>query len=49
VEQIGILRELLKVATTPFQQIRVLLVLISSQFDYTPGAAGYMNADVWKR
>jgi hypothetical protein len=27
----------------------VLLVLISSQFDYTPGAAGYMNADVWKR
>ena len=43
------MRELLKVAATPFQQIRVLLVLISTQFDYTPGLAGYMNVDVWKR
>ncbi|KAI9594614.1 eukaryotic translation initiation factor 3 subunit 8 N-terminus-domain-containing protein [Syncephalis fuscata] len=47
-EQIGVLRELLKVAATPFQQIRVLLVLISTQFDYTPGVAGYMNVDIWK-
>lgn len=33
---------------TPYQKVRVLLVLVSAQFDYTPGITGYMNVDVWK-
>ncbi|CAJ0845897.1 13880_t:CDS:2 [Entrophospora sp. SA101] len=35
-EQIKILQSLLEVASTPYQQIRVLLALIPAQFDYSP-------------
>ncbi|GBB90228.1 hypothetical protein RclHR1_01710028 [Rhizophagus clarus] len=47
-EQIKVLQKLLGVAATPYQQIRVLLALIPSQFDYYPGMSSYMNVDMWK-
>jgi translation initiation factor 3 subunit C len=48
-EQIKVLQKLLNVATTPYQQIRVLLALIPAQFDYNPSMSNYMNVDMWKR
>ncbi|CAG8474157.1 18812_t:CDS:2 [Acaulospora morrowiae] len=47
-EQIKILQKLLEVASTPYQEIRVLLALIPSQFDYNPSMSNYMNVDMWK-
>ncbi|CAG8555581.1 14311_t:CDS:10 [Acaulospora colombiana] len=47
-EQIKILQKLLEVAATPYQEIRALLALIPSQFDYNPSMSNYMNVDMWK-
>lgn len=48
-EQVRILERLLVVANTPFQKIRVLLSLISAQFDFAVGLSGYMSIPLWKR
>ncbi|KAG0336898.1 Translation initiation factor 3 subunit c [Podila humilis] len=47
-EQVRILERLLVVANTPFQKIRVLLSLISAQFDFAVGLSGYMSIPLWK-
>ncbi|KAF8977187.1 Translation initiation factor 3 subunit c, partial [Haplosporangium bisporale] len=47
-EQVRILERLLVVANTPFQKIRVLLSLISAQFDFAIGLSGYMSIPLWK-
>ncbi|KAG0010214.1 Translation initiation factor 3 subunit c, partial [Podila clonocystis] len=47
-EQVRILEKLLVVANTPFQKIRVLLSLISAQFDFAVGLSGYMSIPLWK-
>ncbi|KAF9461334.1 eukaryotic translation initiation factor 3 subunit 8 N-terminus-domain-containing protein [Collybia nuda] len=46
-EQIRILEKLLEVAITPYQQIRVLLALISSRFDYNSSVATHMPVELW--
>ncbi|EPQ57410.1 hypothetical protein GLOTRDRAFT_92447 [Gloeophyllum trabeum ATCC 11539] len=46
-EQIRILEKLLEVAVTSYQRIRVLLVLVSSRFDYNASAATHMPAEAW--
>ena len=46
-EQIHILEKLLEVAVTSYQRIRVLLVLISSRFDYNSSVATHMPIDLW--
>ncbi|RPD78594.1 eukaryotic translation initiation factor 3 subunit 8 [Lentinus tigrinus ALCF2SS1-7] len=46
-EQIRILEKLLEVAVTPYQQIRVLLALIASRFDYNSSVATHMPAELW--
>ncbi|KAK9763258.1 Translation initiation factor 3 subunit c [Basidiobolus ranarum] len=48
-EQITILNKLLAVSATPYQKIKVLLVMVSSQFDYVPSITGYMPIESWKR
>lgn len=48
-EQVRILERLLVVANTPFQKIRVLLSLISAQFDFTVSLSGYMSIALWKK
>ncbi|KAI8808227.1 eukaryotic translation initiation factor 3 subunit 8 N-terminus-domain-containing protein [Cladochytrium replicatum] len=46
---ISMLRRLYEGATTnAFQKVRVLLVLIPAQFDYTPPITGFMSTDMWK-
>jgi len=47
-EQIKVMEKLLDVANTPYQQVRVLLTLISTRFDLTTGAQNYMSQDNWK-
>ncbi|KAF9111228.1 Translation initiation factor 3 subunit c [Mortierella sp. AM989] len=47
-EQVRILERLLVIANTPYQKIRVLLSLISAQFDFAIGISGYMNLPLWK-
>ncbi|KAI0292331.1 eukaryotic translation initiation factor 3 subunit 8 [Multifurca ochricompacta] len=47
VYQIRTLERLLDVAVTPYQQIRVLLALISSRFDYNASVASYMPIEMW--
>ncbi|KAF9186800.1 Translation initiation factor 3 subunit c [Haplosporangium sp. Z 767] len=47
-EQVRILEKLLTIANTPYQKIRVLLNLISAQFDFATGLSGYMNIPLWK-
>ncbi|TFK54399.1 eukaryotic translation initiation factor 3 subunit 8 [Heliocybe sulcata] len=46
-EQTRILEKLLEVAVTSYQQIRVLLVLVSSRFDYNASAATHMPTEAW--
>ena len=48
-EQARILEKLLIVANSPYQRIRVLLALISAQFDFTVGVSGYMTISLWKK
>ncbi|KAG0198473.1 Translation initiation factor 3 subunit c [Mortierella sp. GBA30] len=47
-EQVRILEKLLVIANTPYQKIRVLLSLISAQFDFAVGLSGYMSIPLWK-
>ncbi|KAG0230050.1 Translation initiation factor 3 subunit c [Actinomortierella wolfii] len=47
-EQARILEKLLTIAHTPYQKIRVLLALISAQFDFAIGLSGYMSIPLWK-
>ncbi|KAF9129181.1 Translation initiation factor 3 subunit c [Mortierella sp. 14UC] len=47
-DQVRILDKLLVVANSPYQKIRVLLALVSAQFDFAIGASGYMNIPLWK-
>ncbi|KAF9145699.1 Translation initiation factor 3 subunit c [Linnemannia schmuckeri] len=47
-DQARILERLLVVANSPYQKIRVLLALISAQFDFPIGASGYMTIPLWK-
>ena len=46
-EQIKILEQLLEVAVTSYQRIRVLLALISSRFDYNSSVATHMPIELW--
>jgi translation initiation factor 3 subunit C len=41
-----VLEKLLEVSQTPYQQIRVLLAIISARFDYNPSAV-YMPLELW--
>jgi translation initiation factor 3 subunit C len=47
-EQIKIMEKLYEVATTPYQQVRVLLTLISTRFDLTTGVQTFMSQEQWK-
>jgi translation initiation factor 3 subunit C len=47
-EQIKIMEKLYEVATTPYQQIRVLLTLISTRFDISTGSQTFMSQEQWK-
>ncbi|GJJ69023.1 translation initiation factor 3 subunit C [Entomortierella parvispora] len=47
-EQVRILEKLLLIASSPYQKIRVLLSLISAQFDFATGISGYMSIPLWK-
>lgn len=48
-EQVRILERLFVVANSPYQRIRVLLNLISAQFDFAVGLSGYMSIPLWKK
>ena len=48
VEQIKVMEKLLEIAITPYQQIRVLLAIISTRFDLGSGTAGAMPLEHWK-
>ncbi|RQM06431.1 hypothetical protein DH86_00002274 [Scytalidium sp. 3C] len=47
-EQIKIMEKLYEVATTPYQQVRVLLTIISTRFDLSTGSQTYMSQEQWK-
>lgn len=47
-EQIKVMEKLYEVAVTPYQQIRVLLTLVSARFDLGSGAAASMPLEQWK-
>lgn len=47
-EQIKTMEKLYAVADTPYQQIRVLLTLISTRFDLSTGVQTYMPQEQWK-
>lgn len=47
-EQIKIMEKLYEVATTPYQQIRVLLTLVSARFDLGSGTAAAMPLEHWQ-
>ena len=47
-EQIRVMEKLGEVASTPYQNIRVLLALVSTRFDLTSGSASYMTQEQWK-
>ncbi len=47
-EQIKIMEKLNEIAVTPYQQIRVLLTLVSARFDMGSGTGTSMPLDHWK-
>ncbi|KAG0142247.1 hypothetical protein CROQUDRAFT_662816 [Cronartium quercuum f. sp. fusiforme G11] len=47
-EQLMILEKLLSISSTTYQRIRILLALVSSQFDYNPSAVTHMPSENWK-
>ncbi|KAJ8098823.1 eukaryotic translation initiation factor 3 subunit 8 N-terminus-domain-containing protein [Lipomyces tetrasporus] len=47
-EQIRNMEKMLDVATTIYQKIRVLLVLVATRFDLTTSTASYMPMNQWK-
>jgi len=48
-DQVRILERLFVIANSPYQKIRVLLSLISAQFDFAVGLSGYMSIPLWKK
>ena len=46
-EQIRILEKLLEVTATKYQQIRVLLGLVSARFDYNASVTSHMPIELW--
>ncbi|THH15475.1 hypothetical protein EW146_g5005 [Bondarzewia mesenterica] len=46
-DQIRILEKLLEIAETSYQNIRVLLALISARFDYNASVTSYMPSELW--
>lgn len=47
-EQIQVMEKLNEIANTPYQQIRVLLALVSARFDLGSGASTAMPLEHWK-
>ncbi|PLW16572.1 hypothetical protein PCANC_11752 [Puccinia coronata f. sp. avenae] len=47
-EQLMILDKLLSISTTTYQRIRILLALVSSQFDYNPAITTHLPTEAWK-
>ncbi|ODA80886.1 hypothetical protein RJ55_03846 [Drechmeria coniospora] len=47
-EQIKVMEKLNEIANTPYQQIRVLLTIISARFDLGSGTANVMPLEHWK-
>lgn len=47
-EQIELLLQLLQASTTPYQQLRVLLILLPVRLEYVPPKSGVMHSDMWK-
>jgi len=47
-EQIKIMEKLNEIANTPYQQIRVILTLVSARFDLGSGAGNSMPLEHWK-
>lgn len=47
-EQIKMMEKLYSIAETPYQQIRVLLTLISTRFDLSTGVQTFMSQEQWK-
>ncbi|KAF3064970.1 Eukaryotic translation initiation factor 3 subunit C [Daldinia childiae] len=48
IEQIKIMEKLLEVAATPYQQIKVLLTIVSARFDLGSGGTASMPLEHWK-
>ncbi|KAI8960405.1 eukaryotic translation initiation factor 3 subunit C [Daldinia sp. FL1419] len=48
IEQIKIMEKLLEVAATPYQQIKVLLTLVSARFDLGSGSSASTPLEHWK-
>ncbi|KJZ73779.1 Eukaryotic translation initiation factor 3 subunit C [Hirsutella minnesotensis 3608] len=48
VEQIKVMEKLNEIANTPYQQIRVLLTLVSARFDLGSGTSNAMPLEHWK-
>lgn len=48
VEQIKVMEKLNEIANTPYQQIRVLLSIVSARFDLGSGTSNTMPLDHWK-
>jgi translation initiation factor 3 subunit C len=48
VEQIKVMEKLLEIANTPYQQIRVLLTIVSARFDIGTGISNSMPLEHWK-
>ena len=47
-EQIKVMERLLEIANTPYQQIRVLLTIVSARFDLGSGTTNVMPLEHWK-
>ncbi|KAI1409472.1 eukaryotic translation initiation factor 3 subunit C [Hypoxylon sp. FL1857] len=47
-EQIKIMEKLYEVAVTPYQQIKVLLTIVSARFDLSSGGSASMPLEHWK-
>ncbi|KAI0378659.1 eukaryotic translation initiation factor 3 subunit 8 N-terminus-domain-containing protein [Hypomontagnella monticulosa] len=48
IEQIKIMEKLHEVAATPYQQIKVLLTIVSARFDLSSGGSASMPLEHWK-
>ena len=47
-EQIKVMEKLFEIANTPYQQIRVLLTLVSTRFDLSTGTGNVIPLEQWK-
>ncbi|KAK2590433.1 Translation initiation factor 3 subunit c [Conoideocrella luteorostrata] len=48
IEQIKVMEKLGEIANTPYQQIRVLLAIVSARFDLSAGTSNVMPLEHWK-